>query len=209
MSLLATFGLLLSSSIAVVASPIEAHKIEAQALESEQQHFKLVDRAAEANQEASDRFFQAEMERRDTAKIIAEWKDCEHNNGTSEWGEIYGGCHSGHGAFNYVAAAERDQFQMQVRALMNTTVGLQPVNNNPRSKCTKEQGKPLCVSWSNDIADHIEPDLMEISAEKASNCMFRWGYSTELALWTFSGERVYVCISDRADGCKARICTSS
>ncbi|QIX01654.1 hypothetical protein AMS68_007171 [Peltaster fructicola] len=145
-----------------------------------------------------------------------EWLDCHRLKHASQWGDVFTGCYYGDTPDGY-PASEKDHFREQLTELIRISVGTGTVtdrfhpdiNNYPRWLCTGEENKRLCVSWSDTLLAHIEPDMSKIAIEKAQQCLYKHGYSSEIALFTFTGKRVNICITSKPGECERALCEDS
>lgn len=128
------------------------------------------------------------------------WYDCKRLSNLQTFG-----CNTGHAIGSFVSATGSAAAGSYLGTLLGEAFNGSRDNQKPRSICLSRDGHNLCVSWAT-------YDTAKLRAGEASNiqqysidCGVTGG-SAEFKNVMSDGGILFICVSNRADGCGQNVC---
>ncbi|THY68126.1 hypothetical protein D6C87_07729 [Aureobasidium pullulans] len=115
------------------------------------------------------------------------------------------GCNSGHALGGFVSATGSAAMGSYVGTLLSEAFSGGRDNKNPRSVCLTRDGKNLCVSWATYTGSGLKGGESGDITYYSTQCALQGG-SSEFKTSMADGGILYICVSDRADGCGKGVC---
>ncbi|KAI6814565.1 hypothetical protein KC340_g16034 [Hortaea werneckii] len=151
------------------------------------------------NESALAEFYMSEDEESNIFK--RDWYDCDFGRGRYIANFC---CNTGHSLGGFVSSIGSSTFGIQLSQQLDKAFDGKRDGKSPRSICYTENKKRLCTSWatySGDVATTGEKnDITRYSRECAES-----GGSTEFKTTTTDGGVLFICVSNRPDGCHGGI----
>ncbi|CAD0029232.1 unnamed protein product [Aureobasidium pullulans] len=129
-----------------------------------------------------------------------DWYNCKHLSNLQTLG-----CNSGHALGGFVSATGSAAMGSYVGTLLSEAFSGGRDNKNPRSVCLTRDGKNLCVSWATYTGSGLKGGESGDITYYSTQCALQGG-SSEFKTSMADGGILYICVSDRADGCGKGVC---
>lgn len=113
-------------------------------------------------------------------------------------------CNTGHALGTFVGNTGAAAMGGYLNSLLQESINGKRDNQKPRSVCLSRDGKNMCVSWASYSTDKAtgaeDNDITNYSVQCAKS-----GGSAEFKTGTGDGGLLFICVSDRADGCNKNV----
>ncbi|KAK6008126.1 hypothetical protein QM012_000029 [Aureobasidium pullulans] len=128
------------------------------------------------------------------------WYDCKHLSNLQTLG-----CNTGHALGGFVSATGSAAFGGYLGTLLGEAFSNGRDDDKPRSVCLSRDKHNLCVSWASYTGSGLKSgesnDITYYSTQCANS-----GGSAEFKTSMADGGILFICVSDRADGCGKSVC---
>jgi hypothetical protein len=166
------------------------------------QHFELYTVDQTLSEEAVFESYWSAFNERGTSLAKRDWYDCRfpRQNYIQKFG-----CNTGHGLGAFLSNTGAAATGGYISSLLQEAFNGSRDNKKPRSVCLSRDGKNLCISWASYDTDHTtaaeNTDITNFSVECAKS-----GGSAEFKTTTGGNGVLFICVSNRADGCGKNVC---
>lgn len=116
-------------------------------------------------------------------------------------------CNTGHAIKDFLSGTGQTVTGIYLEGLLKEALNGVRDNQKPRSICLNRNGHNLCVSWATYDTDKTTPAEADGIVKHSLECA-QTGGSAEFKTETRDGGLLFVCVSNRADGCKNHITES-
>ena len=129
-----------------------------------------------------------------------DWYDCQHLSSIQTLG-----CNSGHALGSFVSATGSAAFGGYLSGLLKEAFSGGRDNSRPRSVCLSRDKNNLCVSWASYTGSGLRSGEANSITQFSTECAQSDG-SAEFKTTMSDGGILFICVSNRADGCGKSVC---